>query len=126
MGTMKKATRDAHDSDFDPNAPEECGDEYRLYADLRERCSMAWRGDLDGFWLPTRYENVVRAANDPAVFIVSVYNVIPDMAVGGRRWARIRPNIHSSAGRLIARCAKGGWNGWPSGLQPMLAANSVS
>jgi len=71
--------------DFDPEAPETFDSAHDLFADLRGRCPVAHTTGLGGFWALTRYEDVKRAASDPATFITSVQNVVPKVAFTGRR-----------------------------------------
>ena len=55
------------------------------FARLRRECPVAHTHGLGGFWALTRYDDVKRAASDPATFITSVQNVIPRVAFTGRR-----------------------------------------
>lgn len=71
--------------DFDPSLPETFDSAQDLFADLRGRCPVAHTGEMGGFWALTRYDDVKRAASDPATFVTSVQNVVPKVAFTGRR-----------------------------------------
>ena len=71
--------------DFDPTLSEDFDSAQELFTDLRQRCPVAHTDELGGFWALTRYEDVKRAAADPATFITSVQNVVPKVAFTGRR-----------------------------------------
>lgn len=71
--------------DFDPDLPEDFDSAQALFADLRGRCPVAHTDRLGGFWALTRYDDVKRAASDPATFVTSVQNVVPKVAFTGRR-----------------------------------------
>ena len=71
--------------DFDPDLPEDFDSAFETFAQLRAKCPVAHTDALGGFWALTRYEDVKRAASDPATFITSVQNVIPKVAFTGRR-----------------------------------------
>lgn len=72
-------------ADFDPLAPETFDSPHALYAQLRERCPVAWSDAWNGFWALLRYEDVRRAAADAKTYITSVQNVVPKVAFTGRR-----------------------------------------
>lgn len=71
--------------DFDPTLPERFGSVLEDYARLRRECPVAHTSAMGGFWALTRYEDVRRAASDPATFTTAVQNVIPRVAFTGRR-----------------------------------------
>jgi len=71
--------------DFDPDQPEDFDSAFETFARLRAHCPVAHADALGGFWALTRYDDVKRAASDPATFITSVQNVIPKVAFTGRR-----------------------------------------
>ena len=71
--------------DFDPSLPEDFDSAHQAFAQLRQRCPVAHTQELGGFWALTRYDDVKRAASDPATFVTSVQNVIPKVAFTGRR-----------------------------------------
>jgi cytochrome P450 len=72
-------------ADFDPLAPETFDSPHALYAELRERCPVAWADAWNGFWALLRYADVHRAASDYRTYITSVQNVVPKVAFTGRR-----------------------------------------
>jgi len=71
--------------DFEPDAPEDFDSAHAEFARLRAQCPVAHADSLGGFWALTRYEDVKRAASDPATFVTSVQNVVPKVAFTGRR-----------------------------------------
>lgn len=71
--------------DFDPDQPENFDSAIAEFARLRAECPVAHTTALGGFWALTRYDDVRRAASDPATFVTSVQNVVPKVAFTGRR-----------------------------------------
>src|SRR5438128_742441 len=71
--------------DFDALAPETFDSTHAVFADLRQRCPVAFSGAWGGFWALTTYDDVAKAASDPKTFITSVQNVVPKVAFTGRR-----------------------------------------
>jgi len=49
-------------SEFDPYAPEALAAPHASWAELRERCPVAWSDRMSGFWAVSRYEDVVTIA----------------------------------------------------------------
>lgn len=78
---------EAHErsTDFDARGAETFDSPHALYAQLRQRCPVAWSDAWNGFWALLRYEDVRRAASDPKTYITSVQNVVPKVAFTGRR-----------------------------------------
>jgi len=72
-------------ADFDPLAPETFASFHEEFAELRQRCPVARSDAYNGFWALTRYNDVVAAARDPALFTTTVQNVVPKVAFTGRR-----------------------------------------
>ncbi|GAA6052993.1 hypothetical protein JCM3770_001168 [Rhodotorula araucariae] len=72
-------------NDFEPSATVEPDELRAMYADLRERCPVAWSNDYGGFFALTRYEDIAAAAQDSATFISSVKAVVPSDPRGLRR-----------------------------------------
>lgn len=72
-------------ADFDALAPETFDSPYDLYADLRERCPVAYSAAWGGFWALLRYDDVAAAAADFRTFTTTVQNVVPKVAFTGRR-----------------------------------------
>lgn len=72
-------------NDFDPEVIEDFDSGHAEFARLRRECPVAHTDGLGGFWALTRYDDVRRAASDPATFITSVQNVVPKVAFTGRR-----------------------------------------
>ena len=73
------------ETDFNVDYPEDFDTTYREYAEMREKCPVAWTNSLGGFWAVSRYDDVKRLASDSATFITSKQNVIPKVAFTGRR-----------------------------------------
>lgn len=55
-------------ADFDHHSEAFASDPVGHYRKLRERCPVAWSDHYGGFWIPTRYEDIVRIARDDATF----------------------------------------------------------
>ena len=72
-------------ADFDPLGPETFASFHEEFAELRQRCPVAHSDAWNGFWAFTRYDDVVVAAGDPAMFTTTVQNVVPKVAFTGRR-----------------------------------------
>lgn len=63
--------------DWDPGAPSVLSDQQRAYDEMRERCPVAY-SDASG-WSLFRYDDVLRAANDPGEFSSRTrHRVIPN------------------------------------------------
>jgi cytochrome P450 len=71
--------------DFDPALPEDFDSAHAEFARLRRECPVAHTDELGSFWALTRFDDVKRAASDPATFITSLQNVVPKVAFTGRR-----------------------------------------
>ena len=71
--------------DFDPLAPETFDSFHREFTELRARCPVARSDAWNGFWALLRYDDVLAAAGDPALFTTTVQNVVPKLAFTGRR-----------------------------------------
>ncbi len=71
--------------DFDPLAPETFATFHTEFTELRRECPVARSEAWNGFWALLRYEDVVAAARDPALFTTGVQNVVPKLAFTGRR-----------------------------------------
>jgi Cytochrome P450 len=75
--------RNAHD--FDPTAPETFTSAHELYKEMRSKCPLAHSNEWGGFWMLSRYEDVVRVLKDYHTYTTSVQNVVPKVAFTGRR-----------------------------------------
>ncbi len=71
--------------DFDPLVPETFESFHREFTELRARCPVARSDAWNGFWALLRYDDVLAAAGDPALFTTTVQNVVPKLAFTGRR-----------------------------------------
>jgi len=67
--------------EFDQNSPAFAADPWSRYSDLRERCPVAHTDAHGGFWVISRYADVVRVASDDRVFSSVPTTVIPDTGV---------------------------------------------
>ncbi|MCU1456415.1 MAG: hypothetical protein JWL73_507 [Actinomycetia bacterium] len=58
----------APDVDLDPGSLDFIDHRFEHFAELREKCPVAYDGALGGFWLVTDYDGVVAVANDNETF----------------------------------------------------------
>jgi cytochrome P450 len=72
-------------ADFDPLDPETLRDPHESYRELRARCPMARSERWGGFWLLSRYEDVLAVSKQHQTFVNSVQNVVPAVTTTGRR-----------------------------------------
>jgi cytochrome P450 len=71
--------------DFDPLDEAFIRDPHPVFADLRQRCPLSRTEQLGGFWMLTRYDDVVRVTTDTRTFVSGVQNSIPKLPDTGRR-----------------------------------------
>jgi cytochrome P450 len=91
-------------NEYDPTQPETFDSIHATFADLRARCPVAHSSEFDGFWLVTRYRDVMDMLMNPANFITSVRNVVPGSATTGRRPPlHLNPPEHTPYRRAIDR-----------------------
>lgn len=91
-------------NEYDPTQPETFDSIYATFADLRARCPVAHSSEFEGFWLVTRYRDVIDMLMNPANFITSVRNVVPGSATTGRRPPlHLNPPDHTPYRRAIDR-----------------------
>jgi len=67
--------------DFDQNSPEFAADPWSKYAELRAGCPVAHTDAHGGFWVLSKYEDVVKVAKDDVTFSSVPTTVIPDSGV---------------------------------------------
>lgn len=72
---------DACTVDFDQNSAEFAKDPWGKYAELRGACPIAHTDAHGGFWIVSKYDDVVRVAKDDATFSSVPTTVIPDSGV---------------------------------------------
>jgi cytochrome P450 len=91
-------------NEYDPTQPETFDSIYATFKDLRARCPVAHSSEFDGFWLVTRYRDVLDMLMNPANYITSVRNVVPGSATTGRRPPlHLNPPDHTPYRRAIDR-----------------------
>ncbi|MGD2167617.1 MAG: cytochrome P450 [Gammaproteobacteria bacterium] len=71
--------------DFDPDVPEDFDTPHAMFADLRQRCPVAWSNAMGGFWAVTKYDDIVRVLTDWETFTTTIQNVVPRVATTQRR-----------------------------------------
>jgi cytochrome P450 len=71
--------------DFDATAPEHWGTAYAELERLRAQCPVAHSDAFRGFWVLSKYDDIVDALHEPETFVTSVQNVVPKVAFTGRR-----------------------------------------
>lgn len=87
---------------FRPLDPAVVQDPHPTFAALRTSCPVAHSDQLGGFWLLTRYEDVVRVATDTSTFISGVQNVIPKLPDTGKRGPlHLDPPEHTAYRRAL-------------------------
>ena len=74
---------DAHE--FSADVTETFDMAHALFRDLRARCPVAHSTDFEGFWVLTRYDDVIATLSDSETFSTAVQNVVPRVATSGRR-----------------------------------------
>jgi cytochrome P450 len=79
------ARTSAPGKDFDPLAPEVVRDPHAAYAELRRACPLAHGSRWGGFWVLSRYEDIVAVTKDHETFLNSIQNVVPAVTTTGRR-----------------------------------------
>ena len=72
---------EGYEVDFDHYTPEYGRDPYSVFEELRSQCPVAHSDAYDGFWILSRYEDVVDACHQPEVFS-SRCNVVPKVLQG--------------------------------------------
>ncbi|CAN5498359.1 cytochrome P450 [soil metagenome] len=72
-------------NEYDAHVVETFDSPHAEFARLRSECPVAHSDQFDGFWLLTRYADIVDVLNDSDNFITSVRNVVPGSSTTGRR-----------------------------------------
>ena len=110
-------------SDYDPLAPQTFTSNYAQFRELRDHCPLAWSDAFDGFWMMTRYDDVVAALADWENYITSVRNVVPGSSTTGRRPPlHLDPPEHTPYRRALERVLR------PShiaGLEPVVRGHAA-
>jgi cytochrome P450 len=70
---------------FDPLAPEALADPHAAHRELRARCPIAHAEAWGGFWVLSRYDDIVAVTKQHELFVNSVQNVVPAVTTTGRR-----------------------------------------
>ena len=71
--------------EFDADVVETFDSTHALFAELRGRCPVAHSADFEGFWVLTKYDDVIGALADADLFSTAIQNVVPRVATSGRR-----------------------------------------
>src|SRR5690606_16190656 len=71
--------------EFDADIVEGFDDAHAMFKDLRGRCPVAHSADFEGFWVLTKYDDVIRTLADYENFSTAYQNVVPRVATSGRR-----------------------------------------
>jgi cytochrome P450 len=72
-------------NEYDPLTHETFASPHVEFARLRNECPVAHSESFDGFWLLSRYDDIVAVLQDSDNFITSVRNVVPGSSTTGRR-----------------------------------------
>ena len=81
--TFVPPKNDLHE--FSADVVESFDDAHAMFKDLRGRCPVAHSADFEGFWVLTKYDDVIRALADHETFSTAYQNVVPRVATSGRR-----------------------------------------
>lgn len=76
---------DERESDFDPSDPAMRDDPHGVYRRLRSACPVARSEQWGGFWMLTRFDDVVAVTREHETFLNSIQNVVPAVVTTGRR-----------------------------------------
>lgn len=71
--------------EFDADVPETFDSVHDMFRDLRGTCPVAHSADFEGFWVLTKYDDVVGTLADSDNFSTAIQNVVPRVATSGRR-----------------------------------------
>lgn len=71
--------------EFKADVVEGFDDAHAMFKDLRGRCPVAHSADFEGFWVLTKYDDVISALADYENFSTAHQNVVPRVATSGRR-----------------------------------------
>ena len=77
--------RDHREADFVAPLVEDFDSPHALFAELRQRCPVAYSNEMGGFWAVTKYEDIVRVLTDWETFTTRIQNVVPEVATTKRR-----------------------------------------
>lgn len=71
--------------EFSADVAETFDSPHEAFRDLRQRCPVAHSADFEGFWVLTKYDDVIHALADADMFSTAIQNVVPRVATSGRR-----------------------------------------
>ncbi|UJQ94862.1 cytochrome P450 [Mariluticola halotolerans] len=71
--------------EFDADVPETFDSVHEMFRDLRGRCPVAHSADFEGFWVLTKYDDVINTLADADTYSTAIQNVVPRVATSGRR-----------------------------------------
>jgi cytochrome P450 len=87
---------------FDPNSPELAPRMYETLAPMRDRCPVARSDKYDGFWVATRYEDILEIAQDWETFSSAQGLSIPSSPIAVRNLpVEVDPPIQRTYKRII-------------------------
>jgi cytochrome P450 len=70
---------------FDPLSDDALRDPHAAHRDLRARCPIARSERWGGFWVLSRYDDILAVTRDHLTYVNSVQNVVPAVTTTGRR-----------------------------------------
>jgi ACS family tartrate transporter-like MFS transporter len=71
--------------DFDPLDPATLSDPHRTYRALRRECPIAHSEQWGGFWILSRYDDILAVTKQHETYVNSIQNVVPAVTTTGRR-----------------------------------------
>jgi cytochrome P450 len=109
---------------FDNTDPELIGQLYPRLAQVRAKCPVAWSDASDGFWMLTKYDDIVEASRDWQTFTVTKGIMIP--ATGASMPvipAELDPPRHTKLRKLVLpNFTDKALQPWVPGLQKIIAS----
>jgi len=79
-----KAAEDITENEYDCFAEETFTSPYEEFRRMRRECPVAHSTDFGGFWMVTRYEDVVSMLSDGENYITSIRNIVPSSSSTAR------------------------------------------
>lgn len=95
---------DASEIDFDHTDPAIIASPYAAFQELREKCPVAHSSKFDGFWVLSRYEDLVATAREPQTFCSGQGVTIPNFGSPVPMFPiESDPPAHTAFRRLLQR-----------------------